>query len=157
MFDIGFWELTIIAIVALLVIGPERLPAVARTLGFWLGKARKFVSSVQDDFNREVVKAEELKRLVEEQSKIKDVHEIIEHTVDESRKTVSVGAKLDKDTAATPELEGGRQPSADDDHKPQHSQGDNRQRTQASDSADPVPDDNVEPENTDDSRDRQKD
>jgi sec-independent protein translocase protein TatB len=157
MFDIGFWELTIIAIVALLVIGPERLPAVARTLGFWLGKARKFVSSVQEDFNREVVKAEELKRLVEEQSKIKDVHEILEHTVDESHKTVSVGAKLDKENVATPELEGSRQPSAGDDHKPQQPGAENRQRSQPSDSADPAPEDNAEPPRTDDNRDRHKD
>lgn len=94
MFDIGIMELGLIAVVALLVIGPERLPAVARTVGFWFGKARKFVSSVQEDFNREVVKSEELKRLVEEQGKIKDVHEIIEQTIDESRKTVATGAKL---------------------------------------------------------------
>lgn len=119
MFDIGFWELAIITVVALLVIGPERLPAVARTLGFWLGKARRFVASVQDDFQREVVKAEELKRLVEEQSKIRDVHEILEHTVDDSRKTVSVGAKLDREDdthrekAATPELGAGGQQEHD--------------------------------------------
>jgi len=94
MFDIGMMELALIAVVALLVIGPERLPAVARTIGFWLGKTRRFISSVQEDFNREVIKSEELKRLVEEQANIKDVHEIIEKTVDESRKTVSTGANL---------------------------------------------------------------
>jgi len=105
MFDIGMLELGLIAVVALLVIGPERLPAVARTVGFWFGKARKFVTSVQDDFNREVVKSEELKRLVEEQSNIKDVHEIIEQTLDESRKTVSTGAKLDAEKKQTPQLD----------------------------------------------------
>jgi sec-independent protein translocase protein TatB len=94
MFDIGFMELVLVAVVALLVIGPERLPAVARTVGFWIGKVRKFVASVQEDFNREVIKSEELKRLIEEQAKIKDVHEILEHTIDESRKTVPTGAKL---------------------------------------------------------------
>ncbi len=94
MFDVGFMELVLVAVVALLVIGPERLPAVARTVGFWIGKVRKFVSSVQDDFNREVIKSEELKRLVEEQAKIKDIHEIMEHTVDDTRKTVPTGAKL---------------------------------------------------------------
>lgn len=120
MFDIGFWELAIITVVALLVIGPERLPAVARTLGFWLGKARKFVSSVQDDFNREVVKADELKRLVEEQSKIKDVHEILEQTVDESRKTVSIGAQLEEDEKVpTPKLDSSKQPKLENDDKPQ--------------------------------------
>jgi len=112
MFDIGIMELGLIAVVALLVIGPERLPAVARTVGFWFGKVRRFVSSVQEDFNREVIKSEELKRLVEEQSKIKDVHEILEQTVDDSRKTVSTGAKLGSEEKGqeqlneTPQLEG---------------------------------------------------
>ena len=94
MFDIGILEIGLIAVVALLVIGPERLPAVARTVGYWFGKTRKFVLSVQEDFNRELTKSEELKNLLEEQAKIKDVHEIIEQTVDETRKTVSVSANL---------------------------------------------------------------
>ena len=94
MFDIGFWELALIGVVALIVIGPEKLPAVARTLGYWIGKTRRFVASVQDDLNREIGKAEELKRLLEEQSKIKEMHEIIEHTVDETKKNVSIGAQL---------------------------------------------------------------
>ena len=103
MFDIGVLEIGLIAVVALLVIGPERLPAVARTVGFWFGKVRNFVTSVQEDFNREIVKSEELKNLLEEQSKIKDVHEIIEQTVDETRKTVSVTANLTPPLETLPE------------------------------------------------------
>jgi sec-independent protein translocase protein TatB len=99
MFDIGFWELAIIGVVALIVIGPDKLPAVARTVGYWLGKGRKLVATVHDDINREVNKAEELKRLLEEQSKIKEMHEIIEHTVDETKKNVSVGAHLNHEKA----------------------------------------------------------
>ena len=94
MFDIGFWELTVIGVVALLVIGPERLPAVARTVGVWVGKAKRFVGSVQADINREIVKSEELKRLLEEQSKIKELHQIIEQTVDDTRQNVSLNAPL---------------------------------------------------------------
>ena len=45
MFDIGFWELSIIGIVALLVIGPERLPAVARTVGKYVGRANRFIAN----------------------------------------------------------------------------------------------------------------
>ena len=91
MFDIGFWELTIIGVVALVVIGPERLPGVARTMGIWIGKARNFVSSVQADLKQEVNRSEELSKLLEEQSHLKDMHEIIEQTLDETKKTVSVG------------------------------------------------------------------
>ena len=79
MFDIGFTELALVGVVALLVIGPERLPLVARKVGMWVGKARRFISHVQSDFKQEVDKAEELKRLMEEQSKIQSFHEIIEH------------------------------------------------------------------------------
>lgn len=78
MFDIGFMEIALIGVVALVVIGPERLPGVARTVGKWVGNARRFVSSVQADINLEVSKTDELKRLLEEQSNIQSLHEIIE-------------------------------------------------------------------------------
>jgi sec-independent protein translocase protein TatB len=96
MFDVGFWEIALIGVIALLVIGPERLPGVARTVGQWVGKARSFMSYVQADFKAEINKTEELKRLLIEQSKIKDVHEIIEQTVTDTRGGVSVGAPLAK-------------------------------------------------------------
>ena len=51
MFDISFWELVIIMIVALLVVGPERLPRVARTIGLWVGKAQSFVRTVKADID----------------------------------------------------------------------------------------------------------
>lgn len=94
MFDIGFWELGLIGVIALLVIGPERLPAVARTVGLWVSKARKFVQAVQSDVRKEINKTEDLKNLIEKQSQIKEMHEIIEQTVDDVRATVSVNANL---------------------------------------------------------------
>lgn len=116
MFDIGFWELAVIGVVALIVIGPDKLPAVARTVGYWFGKGRRFVATVHDDINREINKTEELKRLLEEQSKIKDMHEIIEQTVDETRKSVSVSPQLaqskvagSEQKPAASELEGSNQ------------------------------------------------
>lgn len=92
MFDIGFWELGLIGVVALLVIGPERLPGVARTAGMWIGRARGFVNSVQADINQEISKTDELKRLVEEQGKIQSAHEIIEQTANDVRESLSVPA-----------------------------------------------------------------
>ncbi|MCU7851579.1 MAG: Sec-independent protein translocase protein TatB [Candidatus Thiodiazotropha sp. (ex Monitilora ramsayi)] len=80
MFDIGFWELGIIALVALVVIGPERLPKVARTAGLWLGRGRRFVASVKADIDKEI-KAEELKEILDKQIKqANPVHEILEET-----------------------------------------------------------------------------
>jgi len=79
MFDIGFWELTVIAVVALLVVGPERLPKLARTLGLWVGKARKMVASVKADVEREL-RAEELKQILEKQARSNPLEEIVEET-----------------------------------------------------------------------------
>jgi len=54
MFDIGFFEIIFIMVIALLVVGPERLPRIARTAGLWLGKMRGFVSSVKADIDQEL-------------------------------------------------------------------------------------------------------
>ena len=65
MFDFSFGELAVIGTVALVVLGPERLPKVARTVGEWVGKAQRYVSQVKSDINREMELAE-LKKLQEE-------------------------------------------------------------------------------------------
>jgi len=65
MFDFSFGELALIGTVALVVLGPERLPKVARTVGEWVGKAQRYVSQVKSDINREMELAE-LKKLQEE-------------------------------------------------------------------------------------------
>jgi len=62
MFDIGFSELFVIGIVALVVIGPERLPKVARTAGLLLGRLQRYVGDVKADINREM-QLDELKQL----------------------------------------------------------------------------------------------
>lgn len=54
MFEIGFWELVLIGVVALVVLGPERLPGAARTLGLWAGRARAYVKNFSNELEREV-------------------------------------------------------------------------------------------------------
>jgi sec-independent protein translocase protein TatB len=61
-FDIGFTELVMIALVGLIVIGPERMPKVARTVGHLLGRLQRYVSDVKADINREM-QLDELKKL----------------------------------------------------------------------------------------------
>jgi len=53
-FDVGFSELMVIAVVALIVIGPERLPRVARTMGHLFGRLQRYVNDVKADINREI-------------------------------------------------------------------------------------------------------
>ena len=77
MFDVGFFELLLLGVVALLVIGPERLPKVARTAGLWLGKGRRMLQSVKADIEQEI-RAEELKRILKEQAGSASVHEILD-------------------------------------------------------------------------------
>ena len=62
MFDIGFSELLVIAVVALIVIGPERLPKVARTLGHLFGRMQRYVNDVKADISREL-ELDELKKM----------------------------------------------------------------------------------------------
>jgi sec-independent protein translocase protein TatB len=62
MFDIGFSELMVIGLVALIVIGPEKLPRVARTLGHLTGRLQRYVSDVKADINREI-ELEELRKM----------------------------------------------------------------------------------------------
>ena len=71
MFDVGFWELAIIAVIALLVIGPERLPKAAHTAGLWVGRARRMVTDVKADIDREIREGDlaELKKAGEELKK----------------------------------------------------------------------------------------
>ena len=79
MFDIGFWEIALVGVIALMVLGPERLPKVARVAGMWLGKGRRFMASVKGDIDREL-KADELKRIMAEQAKSAGLYDITEQT-----------------------------------------------------------------------------
>ena len=66
MFDVGFTEILLIGIVALVVIGPERLPAVAKTAGQWIGKLQRFVRGVKTDLASEL-ESGDLKKLIGDQ------------------------------------------------------------------------------------------
>ncbi|NEV62740.1 Sec-independent protein translocase protein TatB [Thiorhodococcus minor] len=77
MFDVGFQELLLIGVVALIVVGPERLPKLARVAGMWIGRARRTLSSVKQEIDREL-KTEELKEVLERQSRTNPLETILE-------------------------------------------------------------------------------
>ena len=80
MFDIGFQEITLIGVIALIVVGPERLPKMARTLGLWMGKIRFYVNQVKSDIDREV-RAQELKEMLDKPARdLEDVYKVAEET-----------------------------------------------------------------------------
>ena len=75
MFDFGFWEIAIIGVITLIVVGPERLPALARKAGVIMGKLNKFLNKVKADINEEL-KTDELKEhlsMDDEKSIISDI------------------------------------------------------------------------------------
>lgn len=89
MFDIGFSEMLVLAVVALVVLGPERLPKVAKQAGAWMGKLRRYVDDVKSDINRQM----ELSELRDLKNQVTDAARDLETSV---QSTVS-GMKTDFD------------------------------------------------------------
>ena len=104
MFDIGFSEIVVIAVVALIVIGPERLPKVARTLGHMFGRLQRYVNEVKADINREM-ELDELRKLRSEvQSAARDIEQSMTSAANEVESGVrSVETQLNEAGTAAPE------------------------------------------------------
>jgi sec-independent protein translocase protein TatB len=93
MFDVGFSELVVIALVALIVIGPERLPRVARTLGALMGRAQRYVNDVKADIQREV----DLDELKDIRSTFQDAAKSVEQSVNQvGQELQATGESLDR-------------------------------------------------------------
>jgi sec-independent protein translocase protein TatB len=113
MFDIGFSEILVIGVVALVVIGPERLPKVARTLGHMFGRLQRYVNEVKADINREM-ELDELRKLQSEvQSAARDIEQSVSRAAHDVESGVrSVEAQLNE-AAAMAAPEGGTDASAE--------------------------------------------
>ncbi|CAC9434675.1 Sec-independent protein translocase protein TatB [bacterium endosymbiont of Bathymodiolus sp. 5 South] len=79
MFDIGFWEFALIGVITLIVVGPERMPAIAKTAGHYIGKAKRFVAKVQEDIGDEI-EADKLKEHLNLEDKDANIIEIFDQT-----------------------------------------------------------------------------
>lgn len=96
MFDIGFSELAVIAVVALIVLGPERLPRAARTMGHLFGRLQRYVNDVKADISREM-ELEELRKL---QQQVQGAAREIETSVSSAVREIETGARaIEKDFA----------------------------------------------------------
>ncbi|MDO6441308.1 MULTISPECIES: Sec-independent protein translocase protein TatB [unclassified Marinobacter] len=87
MFDIGFLELLICGVIALLVLGPERLPTAARAAGRWIGGARRMVSQFTSELDRQM-KADELRKELRDAGDVglEDVEKTVRGALDEAKK-----------------------------------------------------------------------
>ncbi len=95
MFDVGFWEILLILVMALVIIGPERLPGAARKAGLFVGKARRYVEGVRTEVEQEL-DVNEFKRLLHNQEvQINELQHQIKSSVD------NVGAEIKKDLPAS--------------------------------------------------------
>jgi sec-independent protein translocase protein TatB len=112
-FDIGFSEVILIFVIALLVVGPERLPRIARTAGLWVGKMRGFVSSVKADIDRELA-TEELKKALAKQASVPELEELIDEVTGDPLQAKEVA---DRDTSAAALPEQGAGSPADEQQK----------------------------------------
>ena len=84
MFDFGFWEIAIIGIITLIVVGPEKMPAIARKAGLYFGKLNRFFNKVKSDINEEL-RMDEIKdemSMDEEKIIISEVTEVIQSSAD---------------------------------------------------------------------------
>ena len=86
MFDVGFWELCLVGLVSLLVIGPERLPKAARLAGFWVSKTRNMVAAVQAEIRQELNEEEIRQALQQQQQSLDSFKDII---TDETNAVIS--------------------------------------------------------------------
>ena len=119
MFDIGFPELVLIAVVGLLVIGPERLPEALRTMGLWLGRMRRSFISVKAEIEKEIG-MDEVRRQLHNEAVMEEMKRI-EAEVSETADAAS------KATAPIPEPAQERTPVATPEATPEHTDGDDSQ------------------------------
>jgi len=113
MFDIGFSEIVVIGVVALVVIGPERLPKTARMLGHLFGRLQRYVNEVKADINREM-ELDELRRLKRDvESAARDIQQSVATAHAEMKATVSsIETDLNSAVAGTPAAPAALPPAA---------------------------------------------
>lgn len=112
MFDIGFSELVLIALLALIILGPERLPEVARAAGRWLAKLRNFVANVKQDFDQQL-NTEDLAELKKLKLELEETRRQIERTTSKTFSEVARSTDVGGADQTLPAIERPRPPTSD--------------------------------------------
>jgi len=92
MFDIGFWELVLISIVALLFIGPDQLPSFTRKIGRWLGMVRRLVNNARRELEQEL----NLEKHTDLGQKLSDLDDLMENAPDQDPDYINKKSSPDK-------------------------------------------------------------
>jgi sec-independent protein translocase protein TatB len=101
MFEIGFSEIMMVALVSLLVIGPERLPKVARVAGYWIGKTRRMIAAAKAEISAEL-HAEEIRQALKQQGELNEFQDLIDETNDAAQTFKSSLERLQHDSLTHP-------------------------------------------------------
>lgn len=126
MFEAGFLEMLLIAVIGLLVVGPERLPKVARQIGTWIGKLRRFVSTTKQDLERELHADEMRNMLIMQEEKIRELQSSIQEN------TESIKANLEQDASQLRDTLDDAKNAAQGKETSSHEQSSNEQSNQPS-------------------------
>lgn len=117
MFDIGFWELCLLAVAALLVVGPKRMPRIAYEAGLWFGRLQRFVRRARMDIERELHEYEIKQTLEEQKRELQQVKRMAEDSgkeLYEGLKSLEAGDAEQKDKApAETDAKTDTEPAAD--------------------------------------------
>ena len=106
MFDFSLSELMVVLVVALVVIGPERLPKVARTLGHLYGRAQRYINGVKADISRDMA-IEEFRQL---QQKVQAEATALEQSAQQTNQTILQEVQALNQTVAQPAIDAGTKP-----------------------------------------------
>jgi sec-independent protein translocase protein TatB len=123
MFDVGFFELVVVGVVALVVLGPDKLPGAVRTAALWIGRLRRSFNAIKQDIEREVG-ADEIRRQLRNeeimekfrsaQSQIKNTIKDVEKGTEEFKKNVELEARAAAGGSSKPPAQAAEKPSLSD-------------------------------------------
>ena len=102
MFDVGFWEISLILVLALVIIGPERLPGAARKAGYFFGKARRYIEGVRSEVESELDVGEFKRMLHNQEVQINELQQKLKSGVDEIKSDLPSGLSADDILTDTP-------------------------------------------------------